>query len=83
MRVAIDAAGRMVVPKSLRAELGIAGPTEVEVVSADGRLEVSVPDVPAHLEKRDGFTVIVADVPMPALTADDVRDVLDRVRAEA
>jgi AbrB family looped-hinge helix DNA binding protein len=80
MRVAIDAAGRMVVPKSLRAELGITGPAEVEVVSADGHLEVSTPEVPAHLEKRNGFTVIVPDVPMPALTADDVRDVLDRVR---
>jgi len=80
MKIAMDAAGRLVVPKALRAELGITGPTEVEVVSADGHLELSVPEAPAHLEKRDDFTVIVPDIPMPALTADDVRDVLDRVR---
>ena len=70
----------MVVPKPLRAELGITGPAEVEITSVEGYLELSVPEVPAHLEKRNGFTVIVPDAPMTALTADDVRDVLDRVR---
>jgi len=80
MRVAIDAAGRMVVPKSLRAELGITGPAEVEVVSADGHLELSVPDTPAHVEMRDGFAVIVPEVPMPPLTVDDVRKALEEVR---
>jgi bifunctional DNA-binding transcriptional regulator/antitoxin component of YhaV-PrlF toxin-antitoxin module len=80
MRIAIDGAGRLVIPKSMRAELGISGPAEVEVVSADGRLELSVPEAPAHLEERGGFAVIVPDVPVPALTADDVRDALDRAR---
>jgi AbrB family looped-hinge helix DNA binding protein len=80
MRVAIDTAGRMVVPKSLRAELGITGPTEVEVVSADGHLELSVPDVPAHVEIRDGFAVIVPDKPVPPMTADDVRNALEDIR---
>lgn len=80
MRVAIDNVGRIVIPKSLRAELGITGLTEVEVVSTDGRLELSVPDVPAHLEMRDGLAVIVPEAPMPPMTADDARDVLDRIR---
>jgi AbrB family looped-hinge helix DNA binding protein len=80
MRVAIDAAGRMVVPKSLRAELGITGPTEVEVVSADGHLELSVPDTPAHVEMRDGLAVIVPDAPVPTMTAEDVRKTLEDVR---
>lgn len=80
MRVAIDAAGRMVVPKSLRAELGITGPTEVEVISAEGHLELSVPDTPAHVEMRDGFAVIVPDRPVPSMTASDVRKALDEVR---
>jgi AbrB family looped-hinge helix DNA binding protein len=80
MRVAIDNVGRMVIPKSLRAELGINGAAEVEVVSADGHLELSVPEVPAHLELRDGFPVIVPETPMPAMTAEDVRRTLERVR---
>jgi AbrB family looped-hinge helix DNA binding protein len=80
MKVSIDAAGRMVVPKSLRAELGISGPTEVEVVSADGHLELSVPDTPARVEMQDGLAVIVAEHPVAPMTADDVRRTLEDVR---
>lgn len=80
MRIAIDAAGRLVVPKSLRAELGITGPTEVEVISADGRLELSVPDVPAHVEMRDGFAVIVPERPVLPMTPEAVRKALEDVR---
>ena len=36
MKVAIDNAGRLVLPKVLRTELGISGPTEVEVIAAEG-----------------------------------------------
>jgi hypothetical protein len=70
----------MVVPKSLRAELGITGPTEVEVVSAEGHLELSVPDMPAHVEMRNGLAVIVPDRPVPPMTAGDVRKALEEVR---
>jgi AbrB family looped-hinge helix DNA binding protein len=80
MRVAIDAAGRLVIPKALRAELGITGPTEVEIVEVNGNLELSVPNVPAHIEMRDGLPVIVPEVPMKPMTAEDVRAALDRVR---
>jgi hypothetical protein len=36
--------------------------------------------VPAHLEDRDGHTVIVPDVPVPQLTTEMVREVLEHVR---
>lgn len=80
MRVAIDAAGRMVLPKQLREELGISGPAKVEVVSADGHLELSIPDTPAYVEMREGLAVIVPDAPVPAMTAEDVRKALEAVR---
>jgi AbrB family looped-hinge helix DNA binding protein len=80
MRIPIDAVGRLVIPKSLREELGISGATEVELTAADGRLELSVPDVPAHVEDRDGAPVIVPDAPMRPLTADDVREAVERAR---
>ena len=70
----------MVVPKSLRTELGITGPTEVEITSGDGRLELSIPDTPARVEVRDGLAVIVPETPPPPMTAADVRRTLDRVR---
>jgi hypothetical protein len=36
--------------------------------------------VPAHLEDHDGFTVIVPDVPVPPLTVEMVREVLEQGR---
>jgi AbrB family looped-hinge helix DNA binding protein len=80
MRVAIDGVGRIVIPKPMRDELGITGPTELELTAVDGALELSVPYVKAHVEERDGHTVIVADEPVPPLTTELVRDVLERVR---
>jgi AbrB family looped-hinge helix DNA binding protein len=80
MLVAIDAVGRIVIPKSLRQELGISGPTELEVQAADGRLELAVPDVPARVEVRDGLPVIVTDRPMEPLTIDEARAAIDRSR---
>lgn len=80
MRVAIDAVGRLVVPKRLREELGITGPTALELTAADGRLEATVPDVPAHVEERDGTPVIVPESPIPAMTAEETREAVDRAR---
>jgi AbrB family looped-hinge helix DNA binding protein len=80
MRVAIDGVGRIVIPKPMREELGIDGPTELELSAVDGRLELTVPYVKAHLEDRDGHTVIVPDEPVPPMTTELVREVLERVR---
>lgn len=80
MRIPIDGVGRLVIPKSLRDELGISGPTEVELTAADGRIELSVPDVPAHVEERDGEAVIVPEVPVRPISVDEARDAIDRAR---
>jgi AbrB family looped-hinge helix DNA binding protein len=80
MRVAIDAVGRLVIPKPLRDELGVTGATEVELSAADGRLELTVPDVPARVEERNGSPVIATDEPMAPMTVDDTRSAIARVR---
>jgi AbrB family looped-hinge helix DNA binding protein len=80
MRVAIDGVGRIVIPKPMREALGIDGPTELELTEADGRLELTVPYIKAHLEVRDGFTVIVPDEPVPPMTTEMVRDAIERSR---
>jgi hypothetical protein len=41
---------------------------------------LSVPDVPAHVEARDGVPVIVADTALPPMSADDVRVAIERTR---
>lgn len=54
MRVAIDGVGRLVIPKTLREELGVRVAAELELTATDGRLELTVADVPARVEERDG-----------------------------
>ncbi len=80
MRVAIDGVGRLVIPKTLRDELGLRGPTDLELTAVDGRLEVTVADVPARVEDRDGFPVIVTDEPMTPMSVAEAAEAVDRVR---
>jgi bifunctional DNA-binding transcriptional regulator/antitoxin component of YhaV-PrlF toxin-antitoxin module len=76
----MDSVGRLVVPKALRAELGITGAAELEVIARDGIIELSVADVPAHVEAHGDRPVIVNDAPVKALTVEDVRAAIERVR---
>lgn len=76
----MDSVGRLVVPKALRAELGITGSAEFEISVRDGVIELAVADLPAHVEARLKNPVIVSDAPVKPLTVEDVRAAIDRVR---
>jgi AbrB family looped-hinge helix DNA binding protein len=80
MQTTIDAAGRIVVPKRLRDELGLIGGERLEIRAHDGTLEVDIIPAPMHLEERDGVPSAIPSEPLPALTAQQVREVLERVR---
>lgn len=80
MRTTIDGAGRVVVPKPLRDELGLAGGETLEIALVDGRLEIDVPPAAVRLEERDGHWVAIPEQPLPPLTPELVRDTLERVR---
>jgi AbrB family looped-hinge helix DNA binding protein len=80
MKVAIDAAGRLVIPKSLRQALGLKPGQELEIRAGDGRLEIEIAPTPMRLKKRGRGVVAVPATDLPALTADQVRDTLERVR---
>jgi AbrB family looped-hinge helix DNA binding protein len=80
MVATIDKAGRIVVPKRLREELGFKPGQKLELSAVDGRLEVEHPTTPMHLEKRGHRLVAVADRPMPALTPTMVRETLEQIR---
>jgi AbrB family looped-hinge helix DNA binding protein len=73
----MDAGGRLVVPKRLRETLGLSGPTELEVVARDGVIELTVADVDARVEERDGIPVIVGQSMTPT-GVDDVRAAVAR-----
>jgi len=78
MRTTIDAAGRLVVPKPLRDELGFAAGSELELRAVDGRLEVAVPSR-VRVEQGPHGVRLAADAG-DRLTADDVRELMERSR---
>ena len=78
MRTTIDAAGRLVVPKSIREELGFAPGTELELEAVDGRLEVVVPSR-VHVERGPHGLRFSADTG-EALSAQQVRELIERGR---
>jgi AbrB family looped-hinge helix DNA binding protein len=81
MKATIDAAGRLVVPMALRQALGLKPGQLLEIRAGDGRLEIEIAPTPMHLKRRGKGVVAVAQSGrMPALTAELVRETLERVR---
>jgi AbrB family looped-hinge helix DNA binding protein len=80
MRTTIDSAGRIVVPKVLRDDLGLTSGQPLDILSRDGRLEIVPAPTPMRLVDEGEGVVAVADAEMPPLTADLVRDTLEHVR---
>jgi len=78
MRVTIDRAGRLVVPKALRDELGFAAGTELELAAVNGALEVRVPSRVRVEEGAHGLH-FVADV-ADQLTDAQVRELIEKSR---
>jgi AbrB family looped-hinge helix DNA binding protein len=78
MRTTIDAAGRLVVPKPLRDELGFAPGSELEITAVDGRLVVAVPSR-VRLDEGPHGVRFAADTDEP-LNAEQVRAVIERGR---
>ncbi len=80
MTTAIDAAGRIVIPKPLRDALGLAPGQSLDITATDGRLVIAIAPTPMTLRRRGKGLVAVPDAPVPPLTADHVRDTLERTR---
>ncbi len=80
MLTTIDKAGRVIVPKAMRDELGLTGGTEVEIGLVDGRVEIAPVASHVRLERKRGRLVAASDREMPTLTADDVRALLEKLR---
>ena len=80
MKVAMDSAGRIVVPKPLRQTLGLKPGQVLELRASDGRMEMEIAPSPVRLEKRGKGVVAVPRIKLPALSAALVRETLERVR---
>ena len=80
MKVALDTAGRLVIPKVLRQALGLKPGQALEIRAGDGRLEIEIASTAMRLKKRGKGVVAVPDTALPPLTSEQVRDTLERVR---
>ena len=78
MRATIDAAGRLVVPKAIRDELGLAAGTELELHVVNGRLEISVPSRVRVEEGPHGIRFAADGA--AELTDEQVRDLIEKAR---
>lgn len=80
MKTTIDKAGRIVVPKSMRDDLGLRGGEAVEITLVDGHIEIEPVTSHIRLERKRGRLVAASDREMPVLTADQVRALLEKLR---
>jgi AbrB family looped-hinge helix DNA binding protein len=80
MRSTIDSAGRVVVPKAMRDRLGLVGGSELDIVEADGVIEIKPSPIPARKVMTDVGAVIAADRDVAPMTDEDVRRALERTR---
>ena len=80
MKSTIDAAGRIIVPKAVRDALGLKPGQALEIRAGDGRLEIEIASTPMQLKKRGKGMVAVPNADLPPLTAEQVRETLERVR---
>lgn len=56
------------------------GPADLELTAFDGRLELTVADVSARVEDRDGFPVIATDEPLAPMTVAETAQAIERAR---
>lgn len=68
------------VPKALRQRLRLEAGAEVELIEHQGWLEVAPVPTDMSLDEHDGVLVARVDRPMPVLTQQMVRDVVEGVR---
>jgi AbrB family looped-hinge helix DNA binding protein len=80
MRTAIDRAGRVIVPKVLRDELGLDPGRELEIRARDGILVIEPLPAEVTLVRRGKVLVAKAKEKMPPLTQDEVRATLEGAR---
>ena len=81
MRMAIDRAGRLVVPKALREQLWLRPGSELEAWVEDGRLVAEPVRQEATLAEENGRLVAVSTDGQAAMTQDDLLTLIDEGRA--
>jgi AbrB family looped-hinge helix DNA binding protein len=81
MKTTIDAAGRLVIPKRIRDRLGLKGGEPLEVEEEHGTIRIARTKPAVRLvEGEHGILTAEFDPPPPPVTAEDIREALERTR---
>lgn len=80
IEIAMDGAGRLVVPKAIREAAGFEPGAPLHIRYRDGRIEIEPAPRPVRIVERDGLRVAEPLAPGPRLTAGTVRSTRNRVR---
>jgi len=81
MRTTIDAAGRVVVPKSLRDAMGLTAGREIDLVFVDGRIEIELAPVEGTITLDDGWPLMSPSRgDLPTLDDRTLRDTIEATR---
>src|SRR5262245_42821002 len=80
MHTTIDSAGRVVVPKRVREALGLRAGTRLGVSERNGAIMLEPESVPMRLVGEGRRVAVELAKPLPALTAADVRAILESGR---
>lgn len=82
MKITIDGAGRLVIPKALRDAAGIRPGLELDARLRDGRIEIEPTPMAVELVEKEGVLVAEPVEATTSLTVNDVNDVVERLRSE-
>ncbi len=80
MKTAMDSAGRIVIPKSIRERLGFVPGEPLELAEREGRLEIEPAATPMSLVRTRNGLVARPAHRLPPLTDEIVRATLERTR---
>ena len=80
MRITIDKAGRVVIPKELRRELGVVAGAKLEATAEGGRLVIEPLANAVVLVEEEGLLVATSPSPESQLTDSDVLQAIDEQR---
>ena len=83
MKSTIDSAGRIVIPKSIRSQVGFAPGQAVEITFRDGAVVIEPMLSEVKLLKRGRWLCAVAPEDAAPVTVEDVQAVLEEVRARS
>lgn len=80
MMTTIDSAGRVVIPKAMRQQLGLHGGLEVEIDLVANHIEIRAKGIELNVDQLADGPVLRPASPVPVLTVADVRQLLDEER---